>query len=287
MPSQNPVSIDLTSLRSWIGREEAASDVVTPQLVRRFTSTLGLPGEVPSHGEPAPPMLQYCLAPTAAAMTELGPDGHPARGMFVPPVPLPRRMWAGGALQFHGAFRVGDTVRRTTRIADVVMKEGRSGRLCFVTLDHRYETDGRLLLEERQDVVYRDLDTADAKPEKAQQAAPAGENHREIDTTPTLLFRYSALTFNGHRIHYDRSYTVEKEGYPGLVVHGPLQATMLVHLAAKLRGACPASFEFRALSPLFDGDGMTLNASNEGPTMKLWTCKPGGPVAMTGTATWK
>ncbi len=299
MDSKFPV-IDIESLRAWIGREDVAEDVVTPELVRRYTATVGLPVVAPRVGEPAPVMIHHCLAPPAAAMGDLGADGHPARGLFLPPVPLPRRMWAGGELRIHGAFRVGDTVRRVSRIGDVVLKEGRSGRLCFVTLEHRYEAGGVVKLEERQDVVYRDHDAGRAsasspgRQEKSggegvatsPPAAPAGEQRRSVDAYATMLFRYSALTFNGHRIHYDRKYTVGTEGYPGLVVHGPLQATLLVLLAAELKGKTPAAFSFRSLSPLFDLAPTELHASADGAGLALWTCRPGGPVAMQATASW-
>ena len=278
--------IDIDGLRAWIGSKERIADVVTPQLAVRFAATLGLPMDEPATGDLAPAMIHYCLAPAAVSMSDLGPDGHPARGGFLPPVPLPRRMWAGGGITFHAPFRVGDIVVRTTEIADVVLKEGRSGRLCFVTLQHAYEVDGRRMLDERQDVVYRDLDTAAPSPAAKSQPAPAGEQTRTIDTPATLLFRYSALTFNGHRIHYDRAYTTKEEGYPGLVVHGPLQATCLVHFAAAVRRAAPRTFEFRAMSPVFDGEGLVLNAAAEGAALRMWSNRPGGPVAMSGTATW-
>lgn len=278
--------VDMDRLRAWIGREETVADVITPQLAVRFAATLGLPLDEPALGVPAPAMLHYCLAPPAAAMNDLGPDGHPARGSFIPPVPLPRRMWAGGDITFHAPLLVGETVWRTTRIADVALKEGRSGRLCFVTLQHTYEVDGRRRLEERQDVVYRDLQPGPASSTGKPERAPTGDNTRTIDTSPTLLFRYSALTFNGHRIHYDRTYAVEQEGYLGLVVHGPMQATLLVQFAAAVRGAQPKRFAFRAQSPLFDGEGLLLNAATEAEGLRLWTNKPGGPVAMSATATW-
>ena len=276
--------VDIAALKAFIGKQETADDVITPELVNRFVATVGGGKPDLTLGSPAPVMIHHCLAPPVAPMADLGPDGHPARGLFLPPVPLPRRMWAGGELRFHAPCRVGDTVRRTSRISDIVLKEGRTGRLCFVTLDHRYEAAGQLCLEERQDVVYRDAETGGAAAPKAEPAAPAGEHRREIDGSPTLLFRYSALTFNGHRIHYDRPYTIGVEGYPGLIVHGPLQATLLVMLARDIGGRTPATFAFRSLSPLFDGVPVVLNAAKDGAGLKLWTARPGGPVAMSGTA---
>ncbi|TSD89361.1 protein dehydratase [Mycobacterium sp. KBS0706] len=276
-------TLDIDHLRSWIGREEVAEDIVTADLVRKFKATLDLPGGPQQAGEAAPRLLHFCLAQPAAPTAALGPDGHPQRGGFLPPVPLPRRMWAGGSVTFHGDLRVGDAVRRVSRIADVVAKEGRTGPLCFVTVDHTIEGKGRPLLQERQDIVYRGLDGGAAK---APAAAESGRHQRRIDASAPLLFRYSALTFNGHRIHYDRRYVTEVEGYPGLIVHGPLQATLLLHFAAGIRGTPPARFAFRSLSPLFDGDPMILHATEDGDGLALWTARENGPVAMMAEAGW-
>jgi 3-methylfumaryl-CoA hydratase len=276
--------LDIAHLRSWIGREEEASEVVTPELVQKFRATLDLPGGKPAPGEPAPPLIHLCLAQPAVPQSRLGPDGHPARGGFLPPVPLPRRMWAGGEFAFRQDIRVGDVVRRVSRIAEVVLKEGRTGPLCFVTVRHRVEAADAIALEERQDIVYRAADTVGAV--KPTVPAEAGSQQREVDPSPVLLFRYSALTFNGHRIHYDRRYATEVEGYPGLVVHGPLQATWLLNFAASIRGTPPSRFSFRGLSTLFDDDAVRLHAREDGDRLKLWTARDGGPVAMSAEATW-
>ena len=275
---------DIAHLRSWIGRGEEASEVVTAELVHKFRATLDLPGGKPALGEPAPPLIHLCLAQPAVPQSGLGPDGHPARGGFLPPVPLPRRMWAGGAFAFRRDIRVGDTVQRVSRIADVALKEGRTGPLCFVTVEHRVEAGGAVALEERQDLVYRAADAGGA----AKPAAPAaaGSHRQTAEASATLLFRYSALTFNGHRIHYDRRYAMEVEGYPGLVVHGPLQATWLLNFAASIRGAPPSRFSFRGLSTLFDDDAVRLHAKEDGDRLKLWTARDGGPVAMSAEAAW-
>jgi 3-methylfumaryl-CoA hydratase len=221
--------------------------------------------------------------------SRLGPDGHPARGDFLPPVPLPRRMWAAGRLEFFDPLRVGDAVERQSRIADVNVKEGRSGRLCFVAVDHEISTPRGLALKERHDIVYRDVSSDDP----AQQAAPArGESARQAQWGETkvadavMLFRYSALTFNGHRIHYDRQYVSEVEGYPGLIVHGPLQATLLIEFAASIRSAGPKAFSFRALNPLFDGQEFTLNAAESDGALDLWITGPAGRTTMAGKAEW-
>jgi 3-methylfumaryl-CoA hydratase len=275
--------IDIATLRGWIGREETIADVLTADLAGKFAATLALPRDKIAEGAPAPRLIHFCLAQPALPAALLGPDGHPARGGFLPPVPLPRRMWAGGELRFHGDLKVGDQVRRVSRIADVALKEGRTGPLCFVTVEHRIEARGQVMVEERQDLVYREaLPAATTSP----PPAPIGEVSRRFDTTPTTLFRYSALTFNGHRIHYDRRYAMEQEGYGGLVVHGPLQATVLMLLAAEIAGRSPDRFAFRGQSPLFDDDICLMHAVSEGGSVRLWTAREGGPVAMSAEASW-
>ncbi len=276
--------LDLEDLRHWIGQSESRSELVTGAMVDRFRSTFDQEGDV-AEGDVAPVMIHLCVAPPAAPTGGLGPDGHPARGGFLPPVPLPRRMWAGGAFTFHDDIRVGERVARTSTIRDVTLKEGRTGSLCFVTVDHRIESAGRLVIEERQDIVYRGADAPRAPGERPEPAAP-GTHRVVVVPSAALLFRYSALTFNGHRIHYDAPYATGVEGYPGLVVHGPLQATMLVQLAERLHGRRPARFDFRSLSPLFDDADFTLNADEDGGDLRLWTAGVGGPVAMEARASW-
>lgn len=276
------IPIDLDHLRRWIGREATGAEVLSPAIVERFNATFdrdtpATPGAV------APTLIHLCLGPDAVPTAALEPDGHPARGGFLPPVPLPRRMWAGGNLHLHDDIRIGDTVTRRSVIRAVTVKDGRSGPLCFVTVEHRIDSAGRLAVTERQDIVYRGPGAA--APAPAPPAQP-GRHRRSVSAGPALLFRYSALTFNSHRIHYDRPYAREVEGYPGLVVHGPLQATLLLHFAESLRGKRPAQFGFRSLSPVFDTADITLNAQDEGSAMRLWTSGAGGPVAMEARAEW-
>jgi len=279
-------TLDLAELQRWIGAEETAEDVLTAALAERFHATLSLDGQAPKQGEAAPRLIHFCLCQPAAPMNALGEDGHPARGGFLPPVPLPRRMWAGSEIAFHGDLHVGDIVQRSSRIADVVVKEGKTGTLCFVTVDHSVAVDGELRVEDRQSIVYRALQSAPAAVSPA--AAPVGETVAAIDPAPTLLFRYSALTFNGHRIHYDAPYATGVEGYPGLVVHGPLQATLLLHLAARVGKRQPDIFRFRSLSTLYDREEMFLNAGTlRDGALPLWTARAGGPVAMQAEARWK
>ena len=280
--------LDAEAYQTWIGQEDFASDYLTPDLVRRFGATFDL-GEVDSRlGSPAPPGIHWCLAPPLVPTAALGLDGHPGRGGFLPPIPLPRRMWAGGSVTFGRPIRVGDDVRRRSVIADVVVKTGRAGPLCFVTLRHDVLVGGETAVSERQDIVYRALaGTGDAGPARESPAAPEARWTRSVEATAPLLFRYSALTFNGHRIHYDRRFCTEQEGYPGLVVHGPLQATLLVQLATETRGGrVPETFSFRSVAPLFEGRAFQLAASESATGLQLWTADHDGQPAMTAEARW-
>ncbi|QRG06967.1 MaoC family dehydratase N-terminal domain-containing protein [Xanthobacter dioxanivorans] len=278
-------TLDIDHLRSWIGREDTAAELVTAELVRRFCATFDEDPGAPLPSQAVPRLLHWCLAQPAAPSHALGPDGHPARGGFLPPVPLPRRMWASGRLAFHGEIRVGDTMRRISRIESVEAKAGRTGALCFVTVRHEIDVDGRPTLSETQHIVYRGLD-AGGPPAGAPEPAAEGAFRRAVDPSPPLLFRYSALTFNGHRIHYDDPYVTQVEGYPGLVVHGPLQATLLYRFATEIRGAPPVRFSFRGLSPAFANVPLFLNAEEDAGKLTLWTARAGGPVAMQAEAEW-
>ena len=277
---------ELAHLRGWIGRSERGEDVVASELVRRFRATFDEAPGAPETGEPAPLGIHWCLSPAVAPASALGPDGHPARGGFLPPIPLPRRMWAGGALMLVDPLRVGDAVARISRIADVQAKSGKSGLLCFVTVEHTYETARGPAIVERQDIVYREADTGRAHaPTPAPPPTPPepGARREAFPTDPVLLFRYSALTFNGHRIHYDPDYARHEEGYAGLVVHGPLQATALLRFAAETMGQAPARFSFRGLSPLIAGRPAFVNAAGEGDS-RLWIDDGEGRRSMTGEA---
>ena len=244
---------ELESLRGWIGRSQALHDTITPTPLAALAATLDRDDPAPGAGTELPPLWHWLYFLPLARAAELGPDGHPKRGGFLPPVPLPRRMWAGGRLEFRHALRVGDAVTRESRIADVQVKRGRSGALVFVTVRHEVADARGVALVEEHDIVYRDLPAPGAA-EPTPQPAPADAAwSRDIAPDPVLLFRYSALTFNGHRIHYDRSYVAEVEGYPGLVVHGPLIATLLLDLLRRERPAARVRrFAYKALRPLFD-----------------------------------
>ncbi|MGD9740896.1 MAG: MaoC family dehydratase N-terminal domain-containing protein [Parvibaculaceae bacterium] len=237
-------------LQDWIGRTAEAEDVVTPQLVASFRATFG-PHLAPSDDPVAPPGLHWCLAPEAVETSRLGPDGHPAKGDFLPLVPLPRRMWAGGELTLFAALRVNDRVRRRSTIEAIVEKHGKSGPLCFVTVLHELENDSGPVLNERHAIVYREagplLQEAGSADRKASPGFIGGV--QEVTVDPVFLFRYSALTFNGHRIHYDAPYATQTEGYTGLVIHGPLQATLLLNRAAAIAQRSLQKFSYKAVSP--------------------------------------
>lgn len=221
-------------------------------------------------------------------MGDLGADGHPALNLNLPPVPLPRRMWAGGSLETHDRLRLGDKVRRVSTIADIVRKEGRSGELWFVAVDHDYLTDRGLAIRERHDIVYRETARPGTSRDAQMQPAPPAPvrpvaRSWTLATPSTLLFRYSAITFNGHRIHYDLPYATAEEGYAGLVVHGPLQATLLFNLASTVSGAVPKVFRYRGIAPAIAGNALTVNQGAGEESDRYWTQGPNGTVHMEAT----
>lgn len=275
--------LNIEALRKWIGSELHGSDIVTPELVARFRATFNLTG-ADAAGTVAPQGIHWCLAPSAVPTELLGHDGHPQRGGFLPPIALPRRMWAGGALQLRHPIKIGDHVLRRSRIDDIALKEGRTGPLCFMTVTHQMTVQNVSVIDERQDIVFRGLQPG--SPAASGRAARHAGRTMAIRTDPPLLFRYSALTFNGHRIHYDRRYCLEEEGYPGLVVHGPFQATMLLHFAGMAAGTPPKSFAFRSVAPLFDEAAFSLNAIDEDSVSEMWTANEAGVLAMTAEARW-
>jgi 3-methylfumaryl-CoA hydratase len=281
------MTLDVEQLRGWIGRTETAADVATLVPLRALTATLDRDDPPAGAGAAIPPCWHWLYFLPLHRHSEIGPDGHARRGGFLPPVPLPRRMWAGSRLEFVAALRVGQALSRTSRIVDVRMKEGRTGPLVFVNVRHEIHGDRQLAIVEEHDIVYRDLPQP-GEPEPAGVAAPDDAQWtRRIDPDDVLLFRYSALTFNGHRIHYDRRYVTSVEGYPGLVVHGPLIATLLLDLLRReLPAAQVSAFSFRAMKPLFDVVPFSVCGRRaDDHTVKLWARTPEGQVAMDASAT--
>jgi 3-methylfumaryl-CoA hydratase len=279
-------ALDLDHLRTWIGKVEETTDQITARMVHSLRATLFLDPGSPKTGDAAPLTMHWCLAPAVVPASEIGPDGHPARGGFLPPVPLPRRMWAGGQTEFAVALRVGDTVTRRSEITNVELKTGSTGSLCFVTVHHTFSTPRGAAVREVQNIVYRDPPPAGGKAPPPPPPAPKAQHSKAMTADAVLLFRYSAVTFNGHRIHYDRPYVTGVEGYPGLIVHGPLQAALLLEYAIHLRGgALPKSFMHRGVNPLFDGD-FAVNAQVNADGFELWTTNPAGAACMKAGAVW-
>jgi 3-methylfumaryl-CoA hydratase len=271
----------MTEFESWVGRTESAADAIAAMPVAALAATLDM--ETPL--DALPPLWHWIFFTPKAPASDIGADGHPRRGGFLPPVPLPRRMWAGGRLSWHEPLRIGDPVTRTSRIERVSEREGRSGALVFVTVRHDIAGPRGLAVTEEHDIVYRGLPREGAAAPVA-QSAPADESFsREVVPDPVLLFRYSALTFNGHRIHYDRSYATQAEGYPGLVVHGPLIATLLMQLARSQRpGQAVRRFEFKAVHPVFDIHRFHVCGRDDGPgRLALWARDHEGHLAMHAT----
>ena len=277
--------LDPAALRDWIGRTERRVDRVTAAPLAALSATLDRDDPEPRAGTAVPPPWHWLFFTPLTPQHDIGPDGHAKRGDFLPPVPLPRRMWAGSRIAFDHPLTVGDDIVRTSRIADVVVKEGRSGTLVFVTVEHQIADPTGIAIREAHDIVYRDLPGGAAKP-SAPPLAPTHETYkRAIVPDPVLLFRYSALTFNSHRIHYDRSYVTGVEGYPGLVVHGPLIATLLLdNLRRHVSNAHVRRFEFRAVHPLFDIEPFEVCGREEGVRAHaLWARDARGALAMQAT----
>ena len=274
----------MTEPTDWIGRSRAQADTLSPWPARALTATLELDRPAPGPGDPLPPCWHWMHFLEAAPRSQLGPDGHPAVGGFMPRVAEPRRMWAGGRLEFPASLPLGETAEKTSTIADVTRKTGRSGALTFVTVRHEIRAGGVLAVTEEQDIVYRD-DPPPGAPKPQPKPAPEGaESAREWTCDATVLFRYSALTFNGHRIHYDLAHARE-EGYPGLVVHGPLLATLLLEHARAMGLGRPRRFAFRATAPVFAGQRFACCGRADGDGLSLWVRGDDGRLAMQAEAT--
>jgi len=291
----NDILIDaalLAHLQTWQGKSESLNDTLTATPIVALSATLDRDDPAPAAGTAVPPLWHWLYFLPHARASEIGPDGHPRRGGFLPPVPLPRRMWAGGRLRWEAAnpLQVGQQVQRQSTIQSVKHKAGRSGELLFVLVEHRFSNENGLALTEEHDIVYRSAARSGEAAPTPQTPPLAGQAawSRTIVPDDVLLFRYSALTFNGHRIHYDRKYVTEVEGYPGLIVHGPLIATLLLDLLRRsLPGARVASFDFRAVRPTFDLHPFSVRGkpSSDGKTIELWAQDHEGFLTMQGTAT--
>jgi 3-methylfumaryl-CoA hydratase len=276
-------------LARWIGKTETVTDSVTATPYAALSATLDRAPERPPAGTALPPLWHWLYFLPLYRQSEVGPDGHAKRGGFLPPVPLPRRMWAGSQFEFNRALRVGDRITRVSTIADVTEKSGRTGPLVFVKVRHeiRANDDASPAIVEFHDIVYREAPKPDEATPPPKAAPSQGSWLRHWIPDDVLLFRYSALTFNGHRIHYDRKYVTEVEGYPGLIVHGPLIATLLLDLLRSERpDAVVRRYEFRAVRPLFDINAFDVcgEPSEDGKSVRLWAKDQEGWLAMDATA---
>jgi 3-methylfumaryl-CoA hydratase len=280
------IEVSTADLTPWVGRTEVRVDRVDQRTAQALAATLDLDPYTMKMGAELPPLWHWVYFTPNARRNEVGSDGHPTRGGFLPPVDLPNRMWAGGRLSFLRPLQVGEAVSRSSRIVRCERKNGRSGELVFVTVEHSISGKRGVCLIEEQDIVYRQ-----PAPKGSPLAGAVIEGHAEyrqpIHPDPVLLFRYSALTFNAHRIHYDQPYATQEEGYPGLIVHGPLAATLLLeafrvtHPAKRIR-----SFTFRAVGPLFSTADFDVCGQLTGPdSASLWAdCE--GRLAMKAEVTF-
>jgi 3-methylfumaryl-CoA hydratase len=278
------------NLRDWVGKTQTVEDFAAPWPARALIATLDEADPEPRMGDPLPPLWHWLYFLEAARASRIGPDGHGERGEFLPPIALPRRMWAGSRFVFEGEpLCIGDTARRVSEIKSIEPKTGSTGAMVFVTVKHTLSGPKGTALVEEHDIVYREA----ARPgEAAREPKPAPTDAtvtKAVVPDPVLLFRFSALTFNGHRIHYDQPYVTGTEGYPGLIVHGPLLGLLQIELARRSNpGKTPASFEFRALSPLFAGAPFTVAARREADgSMATWIANAKGGLAQQGKATFR
>jgi 3-methylfumaryl-CoA hydratase len=276
---------DRTEIKDWIGNRRTMTDVVTSWPLAALGATLDRRDPEPRAGDAVPPGWHWLYFLETSPASEVGPDGHPRRGDFLPPVQLPRRMWAGGRIEFSRPLKVGETAQRDSEIVSVENKQGRSGHLVFVTVRHTVTASGTAAVIEEHDIVYRDAPRPD-EPSAALKPAP-GEApwRREVVADPVMLFRFSALIFNAHRIHYDIDFCHE-EGYPGLIVHGPLQTILLLDLCRRHESRPVRRFEYRAVHPLFHFERFTVNGAPtpDGSQAALWAANASGGYTMSATA---
>lgn len=276
------------SYENWVGRQEERTEQLLSSAVQAMAATLDWP-QAPAQGQALPPGWQWMFFNPVARQSALGSDGHPARGGFLPPIDLPRRMWAGSRIQYLADLPVGSNAARRSQIQKIESKSGKRGALWFVTVAHSTFSGDQLCVVEEQDIVYREATPPGAPALVPQAYEGQAQWGREVMPDPTLLFRYSALTFNGHRIHYDQAYATGEEGYPDLVVHGPLTATLLQQLAVEQGGGKSlARFEFRGVSPLFVNRAFRVEGRrDEDGSLALWARGPNGELAMSASATFR
>jgi 3-methylfumaryl-CoA hydratase len=276
-------------LTDWIGRTETVVGCVPPTVATTIHATLARPHlECPQAGDPMPALWHWYAFPPAVAMNDLGTDGHRKLGGFLPPVPFERRMWASGRLEFVGDLRIGEEIQKTSTITAVDEKSGSSGGMVFVEVAHELSGGAGLAIRETQTIVYLPIAPQFTPPPKKPGPTEGLEIDMEHPVSTALLFRYSAITFNAHRIHFDLPYAQEVEHYPGLVVHGPLQANLLMAEATAWKGRRPDRFSFRGVHPMFHDDGMHLRATPEtGGGLNMCTVASAGHKCMQAKAEWE
>jgi len=271
----------------WIGKSESSAATITSFPMEALAATLDKPVASYSTGASLPPLWHWLYFLETSPQSQLAADGHAKRGNFLPPVLLPRRMWAGSRVEFLDKLHVGDTATRVSTIKSITSKQGRSGALVFVALSHEISTTRGIAIQELQDIVYREAAKTDFSNSPTQPAPASSGYSKTINPDSTFLFRYSALTFNGHRIHYDREFARDQEGYPGLVVHGPLLATLMIDLLLDTHPTCSIkTFEFRAILPLFDLHPFTVcgDEPDADGNVKLWVQNHAGALCMQSSA---
>lgn len=300
---QSPESIDLNHLRQWVGRQQTSTDTLSLRHARLMAATLGQNPENLQTQDPLPPLWHWLYFLEGLPPEQLGLDGHPARGGFLPPVPLANRMWAGGRLEFFVPLHLDGQAEKRSQVLSVEHKSGRSGDLVFVTVEHEIWQGGVRALREEHDIVYKNPSRSQSqKPINVSPYPEPGQWHRQCRPDTTLLFRYSALTFNGHRIHYDQDHCRQVEGYEDLVIHGPLNATLLAGLAQDVlqdltknssdhKDHGPAQrqlrhFVYRGLQAATLGTTLHYNANAEKDRLSLWVHRDDGVVSMQAEARW-
>lgn len=272
--------------QEWIGRTESSTQVAERWPILGLCAVLDK-SEAPGPGEPIPPAAHWTYFGPTVPQSRIGPDGHPERKGFLPPIVQPRRMWAASDITFSGEIRIGDALTKTARIVDISEKVGKTGSLIFVNVDNRYQVDGLEVLSEVQTLVYRDHPSPGEAPPPAKAAPMNPAWSRRVDPDPVMLFRYSAVTFNAHRIHYDEPYATREEGYPGIIVHGQLTATLLLdQFRTRFPDRPVRTFNFRAVKPLFSGQPFFLEgAEKEDGSYSLWARDEAGASSLVATLT--
>lgn len=277
--------IDIDLLQTWVGRTQVLTDNLHPFAARAFAAALDRP-VLPDAGELLPPAWQWLYFLDTPRASGTGMDGHPKTGECLPPPPLPRRMWAAGNMRIEQPLRLGGLAERRTTIKSINAKTGRSGRLVFVNLEHAIVQNDVLCIHEEQNLVYREMPSASTSLPPGEVGNTDAEWTQTITPNPVLLFRYSAVTYNSHRIHYDREYAIEQEFYPSLVVHAPLLASLLLELVhSQLPEATLTTFKFIAVRPTFVSQPVTANGKRDGKNLRLWTANEQGELCMSAIAT--